>query len=171
MVGGAVASIYTNGRYISNDLDFVTVRKRSQIEPVMKKFGFYREGKEWSHPDTDLSIDFVESPAIIGERVVKTISKLNTSEGEVAILSPLDSACDRLAWFLLGDVRSMEQCADIIVEQNVAIEDVETWLATERFTKEEKSKALAIDQTCPTASTPAIALGFTSKLEFFGASL
>ena len=40
LTGGAVVSIYTNNRYISLDLDFITHGSGKQIEAVMKQIGF-----------------------------------------------------------------------------------------------------------------------------------
>jgi hypothetical protein len=36
LVGGAVAAIYTEGRFLSDDLDFVSWRSAKQLRPVME---------------------------------------------------------------------------------------------------------------------------------------
>ena len=38
--GGAVVSIYTNNKYESFDLDFVSLSDRSKIKKVMERIGF-----------------------------------------------------------------------------------------------------------------------------------
>ena len=41
--GGAVVSIYTNNRYESFDLDFVSLSDRSKIKKVMENLGFTQD--------------------------------------------------------------------------------------------------------------------------------
>lgn len=43
--GGAVVSIYTNNKYESFDLDFVSFADRKKIKEVMLKLGFTKKSK------------------------------------------------------------------------------------------------------------------------------
>jgi hypothetical protein len=145
LVGGAVVSIYTEGRYVSNDLDIVTWRNNRVIKPVMVKLGFVENGSFWEHPQTDLLVQFVNSPVMIGRKHVKVPAKMKTRAGDLAIISPLDSACDRLAWFLgEGDAQTLEQCADVIVTQKVRLSEIEKWLKNETYPERTKTTTMTI---------------------------
>jgi hypothetical protein len=106
LVGGAVVSIYTDGRFVSDDLDFVTWRQERRYRPLLEELGFDKRGAYWVHPDTELFLQFVNPPVMIGRRHVQKPARMSTREGELAILSPLDCVLDRLAWHLdRGDAR------------------------------------------------------------------
>jgi hypothetical protein len=144
LVGGSVVSIYTEGRYVSDDLDIVTYRDNRHIRPLMEKHGFVKHGAHWTHPATDLLVQFVSPPAMVGEKYVKTPARMRTSVGDLPVFSPLDSACDRLAWFLSGDSESIEQCADIVATQKVPLRDVQRWLENEHWPVRDKERALVL---------------------------
>jgi hypothetical protein len=145
LVGGAVTSIYTQGRYQSYDLDIATWRDNRQIRPVMTRLGFAQKGSYWTHPETELLVQFVNAPVMIGRKHVKTAERMRTPAGEFAIISPLDSACDRLAWYLdRGDAQSMEQCVDVVVAQSVSLTAIAEWLENEEWPERSKRSALAL---------------------------
>jgi hypothetical protein len=141
LVGGAVVSIYTEGRYVSNDLDIVTYRDKKSIRPVMEKLGFVEEGSYWKHESTDLLIQFVNPPVMIGKRHVYRPTKMKTKAGEFATISPLESACDRLAWFLNGEEAALAQCVDLIVTKKITLRSIEEWLAGEDWPPSKKEQA------------------------------
>lgn len=147
LVGGAVVGIYTKGRYVSDDLDIVSYRatNNSAIKTIMEKLGFASEmkGMHWVHPNTDIVVQFLVPPAMVGERPARLPSRLPTKAGELPMYSPLDSACDRLAWVLQGDQQSMRQCVDIVVEQNVSLGDIADWLTNELGLPREKQRAMS----------------------------
>ncbi len=145
LVGGAVVSIYTEGRYLSNDLDIVTWCDDQKLKPVMTKLGFEKKGMYWQHAKTDLLIQFVGSPVMIGRKYVKVPSRLQTPAGELSIISPLDSACDRLAWYLgESDPQTLEQCVDIIVTQNVPLAGITRWLKNEQWPEQTKKATMVL---------------------------
>lgn len=59
--GGAAVSIYTENRYQSNDLDFVTAERQTQLTEALAPLGFElaADKRHFEHPNTNL---FVESP-------------------------------------------------------------------------------------------------------------
>lgn len=142
LVGGAAASIYTKGRYRSNDLDIVTYRDRKKIAPLMHHLGFTLSGAHWSHPDTDLLIQFVAPPTMIGNKHVREPRRMRTREGRLPIISALDSACDRLAWYLNGDAQALDQCADIVIAQKLSLPRIRAWLRGEEWSKPKRDAAL-----------------------------
>ena len=55
--GGSCVSIYSRGKYVSLDLDFVTMSftRRNQISRAMVSLGFHEENRYFRHPETDIS--------------------------------------------------------------------------------------------------------------------
>jgi hypothetical protein len=145
LVGGAVVSIYTEGRYLSDDLDIVTWRDNRKLRPVMAGLGFAEKGSYWEHPETNLLVQFLDSPVMIGRKHVKVPSRLRTKAGELPIISPLDSACDRLAWFLSdSDPQTLEQCVDLIVTQKIPLAAVAKWLRGETWPEQTRKSTMAL---------------------------
>lgn len=142
LVGGSVATIYSRGRYQSYDLDIVTWRDDRRIKPVMEQLGFVQDGNYWSHPKTELFVQFVSPPVMVGEKHIRRPTKLATPVGEVLTLSPLESACDRLGWYLSGDAPSLEQCADVVFEQKLSLASIGKWLKGELYPEQLKQSAL-----------------------------
>jgi hypothetical protein len=51
LVGGACVSIYSQNRYQSYDLDFVSYEELKLIEKTLTKLGFKRTGRCFAHED------------------------------------------------------------------------------------------------------------------------
>ncbi len=49
LTGGAVVSIYSEGKYVSKDADFLSVSDHQIIKTVMLEAGFKSEGKDFYH--------------------------------------------------------------------------------------------------------------------------
>lgn len=141
LVGGSAASIYTNEVYVSDDLDIVSYKDKRIIRPVMQNLGFVEKGSYWEHPETNLLIQFVAPPTMIGNKYVSKPARLRTVAGTLPIISALDSACDRLAWYLSGDAESLEHCVNIIVTQKVPLSQIKAWLINETWPEADKQAA------------------------------
>ena len=132
LVGGAVVSIYSDGRWVSDDLDFVSWRDDRRRRPALEALGFHKRGSYWVHPHTALFLQFVSPPVMIGSKHVRAPARMKTRAGELAILSPLDCVLDRLAWHLdRGDAQTLEQAVDVARARRVSLADIEAWLADE----------------------------------------
>lgn len=142
LVGGAAASIYSEGRYLSHDLDIITYRTRKELAPVMERLGFEERGSYWRHSRTELVVQFVAPPPMIGSFYVRKPTTMATSAGTLRVISALQSACDRLAWYLQGDMQALEQCASVVIAQRVRLTKIRSWLAGEEWSKKEKERAL-----------------------------
>lgn len=145
LVGGAVVSIYSDGRYVSDDLDFVTWSSERRYRPLLEALGFHKRGSWWTHPDTDFLVQFVNPPVMVGNKHVRTPARLDTREGELAILSPLDCVLDRLAWHLdRGDAQTLAQAIDVARAHDVPVAEIERWLDGEDWPKERQQLALEV---------------------------
>ena len=111
LVGGACVSIYTENKYVSYDLDFVSYARLKDITGVLTELGFKREStRHFVREDCPYFIEFVAPPLSIGsERVIKE-EKIKTRFGSVTLLASTDSVKDRLAaYYHWNDPQALEQ--------------------------------------------------------------
>ena len=68
--GGAAVSIYSDNRYPSEDLDFVTVAGVEEIGSALKPLGFNHRGRPrlsvFEHPATRWYLEFPPAPLSFG---------------------------------------------------------------------------------------------------------
>lgn len=135
LVGGAVVSIYTENEYESKDLDFISAAEHKKIIAVMEDLGFSREGKNFYHRNTKLSVEFPSGPIGIGDRIpIKPEGKIKVGDTTVVMLSPTQSVMDRLAWFYFNNDRQcLDQAIMITKKQPVKIMEVKKWSIEEKM--------------------------------------
>lgn len=137
LVGGACVSIYSDNRYQSSDLDFVTYEEMKPIENALVELGFKRTGRQFSHPECDYFIDFVNPPISIGHEAIHEFSTLKTSSGTLRLLSPTDCVKDRLAsYFHWNDAQALEQALMVAERHNIDLKDLGRWAKVEGFEKQ-----------------------------------
>ncbi len=70
--GGAAVSIYSDSRYQSLDLDFITSARNEAIAPVLEPLGFeyVRGRREFYHPRAEYFLEFPLGPLALGETTV-----------------------------------------------------------------------------------------------------
>ena len=102
LVGGACVSIYTQNRYQSYDLDFVTYEDLKLIEKVLARYEFKRTGRCFKHDDCPYLIDFVAPPIAIGHEPIRNFKMLKTHSSSLQLLTPTDCIKDRLSHFFTG---------------------------------------------------------------------
>ena len=132
LCGGACISIYSQGKYLSMDLDMIhtglMAPKRSLIREVMKKMGFSEDGRHFKHPDTKLFVEFPKGPPAVGEEPVKEIRERREATGILKIISPTDCVKDRLTWFYHDhDQQCLEQAVLVVQENQIDLKEVERW--------------------------------------------
>ncbi|MDI6770363.1 MAG: hypothetical protein QMD04_11915 [Anaerolineales bacterium] len=132
--GGALVSIYSNGKYVSKDLDLVNVYcvKRRAIHESMKGIGFREEGRYFKHPDSEFIVEFPPGPLAIGAEPVKQIDEIRLSTGILRILSPTDCVKDRLAaYYHWGDEQCLVQAKLVADEHDIDLEEIRRWSEAE----------------------------------------
>ena len=132
--GGACVSIYSSGRYVSQDLDFIETRfaTRKQIRNAMSLIGFTPENRYFKHPETTLLVEFPSGPLDVGKEPVSSISEIVFSTGVLRILSPTDCVKDRLAAFYhWDDMQSLEQAVLVTHANDVDLKEVARWSKAE----------------------------------------
>ena len=136
LTGGACASIYTGGRYVSKDVDFilnadVTAR---QLDNAMALMGFHRSGNQYVHPSTPFSVEFPKGPLTIGRDYLIRPHQLKIGRKPVVALSPTDSCRDRLAAFYFwGDRQSLEAAKEIGLRNRLNFSKIRKWSVEEGF--------------------------------------
>jgi hypothetical protein len=132
--GGASVSIYSRGRYVSKDLDFVNVYSadRKKIREVMAELGFSEEGRYYKHPDSEFFIEFPPGPLAIGAEPVKNVREIRFSTGVLRVISPTDCVKDRLAAFYhWGDNQCLEQAGLVCGSNPVDLKEIARWSKAE----------------------------------------
>lgn len=134
LVGGACVSIYSENRYQSYDLDFATFDELKAIEKALKKIGFKKKGRSFSHENCPYLIDFVNPPITIGHEAVHHFKTLKTRFGSLQLLKPVDSIKDRLAaYFHWNDMQALEQAILVGKTHKFDMKDVRRWAKKEGF--------------------------------------
>lgn len=137
--GGAVVSIYTDNRYESGDLDFITPHVNKDLGKVMTSLGFRAKGKSFVHPECPYFVEFPASPVMLGGELSKGPDVMKGKTGTLRLLSPTESVMDRLiAYFAWRDPQSLEQAVMICERQLVDLKRVKKWAQKEGYAAEFK---------------------------------
>ncbi len=114
--GGAAVSIYSENRYQSEDLDFVTTALVDDLKIVLEPLGFVHTGQPrlsvFDHPKSSWYLEFPPAPLSFGGTYIdpSKCSRINTGLGYLRIITPTHSVMDRLiaaaAW---NEAQSLEQ--------------------------------------------------------------
>jgi len=128
--GGSCVSIYSSGKYVSEDLDFIDTRFATprEIREAMSAIGFMPENRYFKHPEVDLLVEFPSGPLAVGKEPVGVISEIEFSTGVLRILSPTDCVKDRLAaYYHWNDLQSLEQAVLVTRANDIDMKEVERW--------------------------------------------
>jgi len=134
LVGGAVASIYSQGAYRSGDLDFIIPdRQRTRVGSVLEKLGFQPTGRHFIHPDCPhLFLEFPPGPLAIGSDYRIKPESVTVHRRQVFLLSPTDCVRDRLASYIHFKSRdTLEQALLVASSQSVDMTEIRNWCVAE----------------------------------------
>ena len=132
--GGACVTIYSEGKYVSRDLDFIETRFATpgEIRTAMREIGFAPENRYYTHKDTEFLVEFPRGPLSLGGEPAGPIHEIKFSTGILRILSPTDCVKDRLAGFYhWKDLQSLEQAVLVARARNVDLAEIARWSAAE----------------------------------------
>jgi hypothetical protein len=131
--GGAVVSIYTDNKYESFDLDFVSLADRRKIKRVMEDLGFTQDnGKLFTHLKSKYSVEFPGSAVQVGDSLITRFNELMYPTGTLKLLTPTDCVKDRLAAFYLWhDRQGLDQAVWVAQAQPVKLSEIKRWSRAE----------------------------------------
>lgn len=132
LTGGAVVAIYSTGKYVSKDADFLSATDHKTITQAMHTLGFKNVGKDFYHDDTDFSVEFPGSQLVIGNSPMKPDGKIECKGFTLRLLSPTQCVMDRLAAFYhWRDRQSLDQALLVAQSHPIKIKAVEEWSKSE----------------------------------------
>lgn len=128
--GGAVVGVYSNGTYVTKDIDLVNVQftNRRKMSSAMREIGFIPVGRHFEHPESDQVIEFPPGPLSMGENKVNDINEISLDTGVLRALSPTDCVKDRLAhYYHWGDQQCLIQAQLVAANHNIDLDSVREW--------------------------------------------
>lgn len=132
LTGGAVVSIYSNGKYVSKDVDFLSASDHQLIKKVMLEAGFKNLGKDFYHDNTVFTVEFPGTQLVIGDEPMKAEGELKEGTFVLRLLSPTQCVMDRLAAFYhWKDRQSLEQAVMVASKHPVKLSKIEKWSVSE----------------------------------------
>ena len=132
--GGSCVTYYSNGKYVSMDLDFVNAgfARRQVIEVAMAQIGFVQRNRYFKHPDNEYLVEFPPGPLGVGDGQVGEIVDIETAAGTFRAISPTDCVKDRLAgYYHWDDLQCLEQARWVAQANDVDLEEIARWSGRE----------------------------------------
>jgi hypothetical protein len=135
LVGGACISIYTENKYVSHDLDFVSYGSLKEISKALSEIGFKKKSsRHFVRKECPFFIEFVAPPLAIGNEPVGKTKRIKTEQGSLILLTPTDSIKDRLvAFYHWNDYQALEQAVMVSRAQKVHFREIRRWSEKEGF--------------------------------------
>lgn len=136
LTGGACVTIFSNNKYQSLDLDFVTNAaefKAKEIQKAMQELEFDRAAEGFfMRRDCPYIVEFIPPPLAIGSEPVDKVVTIRTKRGSLKLLSPTDCVKDRLAAFYYwDDPQSLEQALMVANCRRVDLKEIKRWSKVE----------------------------------------
>ena len=134
--GGSCVSIYTENRFISLDLDFITfgIVGRMEIGKALKGIGFAQKvkgnPKYFVHTDTALELEFPSGVPAVGDEIIEgeNTALREVVTGTLRLLTPTDCIKDRLAaYYYHRDGQCLEQAIGVARCQPVKWNNLRAW--------------------------------------------
>jgi hypothetical protein len=132
--GGAAVAIYSEGKYVSKDLDFVNrfFTNRSSIKQAMEDLGFTEFARYFTHPDTQFFVEFPPGPLSFGEEPVSRTNEITFDTGILKLITAADCVKDRLAWYYhFGDKQCLEQAILVCKAHSIDLDEIRRWSQVE----------------------------------------
>jgi hypothetical protein len=134
LTGGACVAIWSSGKYVSRDLDFIEEGPvpRRQVKDALTTIGFKEQNRYFIHPESEFYVEFPTGPLTVGNERVREVETRNTGAGHLRLLTPTDCIKDRLAaFFHWSDTMAFEQALLVAKEQSIDIADLRRWAKAE----------------------------------------
>jgi len=149
LTGGACVAIWSEGKYVSRDLDFIEEGPvpRRQVKDALAIIGFREKDRYFVHPDTEFFVEFPTGPLTVGDERVHKVETRDTVGGRLRLLSPTDCIKDRLAaFFYWNDKMAFEQARLVAKVQSIDIADLRRWAKREGETQKFQAFEESLDK-------------------------
>lgn len=137
LTGGACATLYSQGKYQSFDLDFILQSATSarELDEAMQRIGFRRSGRHYEHPRARFLVEFPAGPLGIGQDLDVRPVTYRIGKIGVMALSATDSCRDRLAAFYhWNDRQSLAAAVEVARRRRVNVGKIRRWSRREGAT-------------------------------------
>ena len=153
IVGGACVSIYTDNKYLSHDIDFISHATLKQLTSSLSELGFSKQqSRHFMRNDCPFFIEFVSPPAAVGNDPIRSKNEMTTKIGSIILLTPTDCVKDRLAaFFYWNDPQAFEQARMVAHSQKINMSEIKRWTLREGHPDKYK---LFYDSLKPVKSKP-----------------
>lgn len=134
LTGGACVAIWSEGKYVSRDPDFIEEGPvpRRRVKDALSTIGFKEKDRYFIHPETNFYVEFPAGPLTVGDERVDEVEIRNTGAGNLRLLTPTDCVKDRLAaYFYWSDAMAFEQALLVAREQQIDTADLRRWARAE----------------------------------------
>jgi len=134
LTGGACVAIWSGGKYVSRDLDFIEEGPvpRRQVKEALAKIGFSEKGRYFVHSETEFYVEFPTGPLTVGDERVYEVETRDTGVGLLRLLTPTDCVKDRLAaFFYWKDTMAFEQALLVASAQPIDLAELRRWAMAE----------------------------------------
>lgn len=136
--GGTCVSIYSHGKYTSDDIDLINRynAREAEITKVMTALGFKEYNRYFIHDDTKFFLEFPRGPLGVGDAPVTDIASKEYETGVLRLLTPTDCIKDRLsAYYHWNDEQSLQQAVWVAKENIFDLQEIESWSENEQEPK------------------------------------
>ncbi|MBU3915268.1 hypothetical protein KKA14_07005 [bacterium] len=129
LTGGAVVSIYSENRYQSDDLDFISVSSKKEIAKALAGVGFKEtKGRYFVHDLTSFIVEFPSGPVSVGNKPVNDFNEIIVKDGYLKLLTPTHCVMDRLAaYYYWDDQQSLDQAVLVAENHQIKLKEIEAW--------------------------------------------
>lgn len=137
LTGGACASVYTDGSYVSKDADFVIQGpvRQAALDRALGALGFARTGDRYVHPDVEFYVEFPPGPLAIGSDLSIRPHEVSRGGAVALALSATDCCRDRLAaYYHWRDRQSLHLAVEVALRHEVDFEVIRKWSVKEGHT-------------------------------------
>ena len=95
----------------------------------MAEIGFIRSsGRYFSHPDTEMLVEFPPGPLSIGDTPVVSTGVMEVGNSTINLLTPTQCIMDRLAaYYHWDDEQALEQALLVAARNEVDLEEIQAW--------------------------------------------
>ena len=100
---------------------------------ALEELGFKKtENRYFTHPKTELFIEFPPPPISIGDEIIKKWAKFRSKLGTIELFTPTQSVMDRLAAFYhWNDRQALKQALMVAKKHKIGLKKIKHWSISE----------------------------------------